>query len=116
RRRAATEVVLLRHGRPEARFLEAGHMDRVTAAVRHAQAERTGMHGRGRGQGQHAANGTAEFGNSGHGVGSTNCTFTAFPFWISTLEPLFWITVVMPLALANAPPSMLFMPLSMWSA
>src|SRR5690606_15740928 len=116
RRRAAAEVVLLLHGRPEARFLEAGHLDRVAAAVRHAQAERTGMHRSGRGQREHAANGTAECGDSGHGVGSRNCTFSALPFWISTFEPLFWITVVMPLALANAPPSRLFMPLSMWSA
>src|SRR3546814_288187 len=104
RRRTATEVTLLRHGGLEPRFLEAGHVDRVAAAVRHAQAERAGLRARACGQRKHAARDLQDAGPApGHGVGgSTNCTFTAVPFWISTLDPLFWITVVMPAVFANA--------------
>src|SRR5690606_2991159 len=116
RGRAAAEVVLLRHRGPEPRLLEAGQLDRVTAAVGHAHAHRAGMRRRARGQRERAANGTTGAGGGPHGTGSTNWTFTAVPFWISTLEPLFWITVVMPLALANAPPSIAFRPLSTFSA
>src|SRR3546814_6629770 len=54
RRRTATEVTLLRHGGLEPRFLEAGHVDRVAAAVRHAQAERAGLRARACGQRKHA--------------------------------------------------------------
>src|SRR3546814_10580752 len=92
--------------RSEPRFLEAGHVDRVAAAVRHAQAERAGLRARACGQRKHAARDLQDAGPApGHGVGgSTNCTFTAVPFWISTLDPLFWITVVMPAVFANAPP------------
>src|SRR5690606_32629768 len=116
RGRAAAEVVLLRHRGPEPRLLEAGQLDRVTAAVGHAHAHRAGMRRRARGQRERAANGTTGAGGGPHGTGSTNWTFTAVPFWISTLEPLFWITVVMPLALANAPPSIAFRPLSTFPA
>src|SRR3546814_4185015 len=77
-----------------------------------------GLRARARGQRKHAARDLQDAGPApGHGVGgSTNCTFTAVPFWISTLDPLFWITVVMPAAFANAPPSMAFGPLVMFSA
>src|SRR3546814_20413872 len=91
------EVRLLRHGGLEPRFLEAGHVDRVAAAVRHAQAERAGLRARARGQRKHAARDLQDAGPApGHGVGgSTNRTFTAVPFWLSTLAPLFWITAVL---------------------
>src|SRR3546814_5495247 len=73
------EVRLLRHGGLEPRFLEAGHVDRVAAAVRHAQAERAGLRARACGQRKHAARDLQDAGPApGHGVGgSTNCTFTA---------------------------------------
>src|SRR3546814_9073399 len=77
RRRTATEVTLLRHGGLEPRFLEAGHVDRVAAVVRHAQAERAGLRARSRGQRKHAARDLQDAGPApGHGVGGyTNCNF-----------------------------------------
>src|SRR5690606_38229086 len=45
-----------------------------------------------------------------HGPDPPNCTFTAVPFWISTLAPLFWITVEIPAALPKAPPPTMFEP------
>src|SRR3546814_12600517 len=98
RRRTATEVTLLRHGGLEPRFLEAGHVDRVAAAVRPAQAERAGLRARACGQRQHAARALQDAGPTpGHGVGgSTNRPFTALPFLIRTFVPLFCPTVVTP--------------------
>src|SRR5690606_42111930 len=100
RRRAAAEVVLLAYGGAEAGFLEAGHRHRVTATVRHAQVDRPrrrrGRWRQQRREQQHVAH--------GHGP-PWKCTLTAVPCWISTFDPLFWITVVSPAALANAPPS-----------
>src|SRR3546814_16364415 len=99
------EVTLLRHGGLEPRFLAAGHVDRVAAAVRHEQAERAGLRARARGQRKHAARDLQDAGPApGPGVGgSTHCTFTAVPLWHRQLDPLFWIPVGMPASFAKSP-------------
>src|SRR5690606_41718319 len=114
RRRAAAEVVRLAHGGPEARLLRAGPRHRIAAAVGTAQVDRP----RGCGRCRHARRqqrrqhqGAAP----GHGSPPKR-RLIAVPFWMSTFEPLFWITVVSPAAWANAPPSIRLSPATTWLA
>src|SRR5690606_23463088 len=114
RRGAAAEVVLLAHRGAKARLLQTGHRHRVAAAMRHAQLHRPGERGHQRHrqrQQRHKHRRTA------HGQGPLpKRTLTAAPFWMSTFDPLFWMTVVRPAALAKAPPSILLSPATTWLA
>src|SRR5690606_7536755 len=107
RRRAAAEVVLLRHRGPVARRLQADHRQRVRAPVGHAHLRAVGPRGargceQGQAQGRQAPR--QHGARAGHGPCPPMRTLTAVPFWMSTLAPLFWITVLMPAALPKAPP------------
>src|SRR5690606_34677032 len=110
--RAAAEVVLLAHGGAEARRLQAGHRHRVAAAMGHAQFDRSGQRRHHRHRQQRRKQGRAA-----HGQGPLpKRTLTAVPFCMSTFDPLFWITVVGPAALANGPPSIRLSPATTWLA
>src|SRR5690606_759312 len=114
RGRAAAEIVLLRDRGPVARGLQAGHRHRIAAAVGNTHLGRRGTGGAWRYQLRAKAGRQQQDAQRGagrvHGSGPPNCTLTAVPFWISTLAPLFWITVLMPAALPKAPPVTMFRP------
>src|SRR5690348_7699207 len=99
RRGAATEVVLLVDRVVEARFLQAGHADVVVAArkARHLDGP---CQGEARQQRQHQQ----------PDLHCWICTSMIVAFWISTLLPLFWITIGTPTAPEKAPPPMLLNP------
>src|SRR5690606_18727654 len=115
RGRAAAEVVLLAHGGPEARFLQAGHRHRVAAAMRHPQLQRARE--RRRRPGRQREQRGCERGRAAHAQGPPpKRTLSEVPCWISTFDPLFWITVVRPAECANAPPSIRLSPATTWLA
>ncbi|WP_449406273.1 hypothetical protein [Massilia phosphatilytica] len=64
-----------------------------------------------------AQQGTQQDARQGQGAAHhLNCRLTMVAFWISTFAPLFWITTGMPDMLANAPVSMLFDPVTTFTA
>src|SRR6185437_2735606 len=105
---AATEVVLLPDGVPEFRFLEGGQMQRVGRARTAVDLHRSGQQAAGPGQRQHDRK------RREHPAHGLNCTLTMTPVWISTLLPVFWITVGKPTAPLNAPPSIRLDPVTTW--
>src|SRR5690606_24603053 len=116
RRRSAAEVISLRHRGLEPRLFQAGQLYRVAAAMRCSH-----LHGRGRCRpGRNEAGCTQQHGKAGrsifHSPGSANWTLTTVAFWINTLAPLFWITVLMPVASAKALPVRVLVPLMTCSA
>src|SRR6185437_8569279 len=108
RRRSATEVVLLVDGVAEAQFLERGDGHAIVAA-RDARELRLARHRNSRQQREQPQ---SREHSPRHGC---NCTLTTVAFWISTLLPLFCITIGRPAALPKAPPPIQFMPVLTFS-